>query len=99
MHGAVLSCSAYRCDSTQVGDQIFECIRNTFGLRASVLAKRFISVSTIVVGCEAHDRADAMVDRWLSLGGGTATSSTVYIEDRTCENTTVSAYLMSYLPR
>ena len=51
------------------------------------------------MACEAHDKADAMVDRWLSLGGGTATSSTVDTENRTSESTTVSAYLMSYLPR
>ena len=51
-----------------------------------------------LVWCEAYDRADAMVDRWLSLGVATATLSLAYIENWTCENNTVSAYLMGYLP-
>ena len=51
------------------------------------------------VECEAHDRVDAMVNRSLSPGGGIVTSDTVHIENRTCEQTSVSAYLMCYLPR
>ena len=58
----------------------------------------FVWLAT-AVGCGAHDRADVMVDRWLSLNGGLATSSTIYREYRICETTTVSAYLIRYLPK
>ena len=43
------------------------------------------------MGCEAHDSVDSKVDRWLPPGGGTATSSTVYIENWTYAYGTVSA--------
>ena len=52
-----------------------------------------------VGGCEEYYRAHAMPNRWLPPGRGTATSSTVYIENGTCENTDLSVYLIIYLLR
>ena len=49
------------------------------------------TVNSLGVGCEAHESVDSKVDRWLPPGGGTATSSTVYIENWTYAYGTVSA--------
>lgn len=57
-------------------------------------------MSGLCVGCEAHDRVDTIVDRWFYPCGLTAISSKVYIENQTCEKSSVPhIYLVLCLER
>lgn len=48
--------------------------------------------------CKAHVRVDKKVGRCMFPGGKTATSSTVYIKNETCEKSTLSAKLPIFVP-
>lgn len=78
-----------------LGDDRGTRLVSSFG----VLARKQCGSRCYSARCEAHDRADKMAHKWCSPSWGTETSRMVHIENRTYENSSVSAYVPSYVPR